>query len=174
MGRNLVRRAGGSAARIVRDVVVNGVAASGAIPPRLRYLIYRGYGIDTRTWSINPGTFFGGNRIQIGSGTFINYRCFFDNAAPIYIGSACQIGMSVTILTGTHEVGGPERRAGDACAMPVHIGDGCWLGARSLIMPGVTVGDGCVIAAGAVVIRDCEPNGMYAGVPAKRVKDLAL
>ena len=52
----------------------------------------------------------------------------------------------------------------------VHIGDRCWLGARAMIMPGVTIGDGTIIGAGSVVTKDCEPDALYVGVPAHRVR----
>jgi maltose O-acetyltransferase len=48
-----------------------------------------------------------------------------------------------------------------------------WMGARVTVLPGVTVGDGCVIAAGAVVTKDCEPGGVYAGLPARRIRSVA-
>lgn len=50
--------------------------------------------------------------------------------------------------------------------------DGCWLGGNVTVLPGVTIGRGCVIAAGAVVTKSCDPNGLYAGVPARRIRDL--
>lgn len=56
--------------------------------------------------------------------------------------------------------------------MTTTVGDGCWIGANATILPGVTVAPGCVIAAGAVVTKDTEPDGLYAGVPARRVRDL--
>ena len=52
------------------------------------------------------------------------------------------------------------------------IGDGSWLGQNVSVIAGVTIGAGCMIAAGAVVVSDCEPNGLYAGVPARRIKNL--
>jgi maltose O-acetyltransferase len=55
---------------------------------------------------------------------------------------------------------------------PVRIGSGCWLGAGVIIVPGVEVGAGCVIAAGAVVASDLPANGLYGGVPARRIDDL--
>lgn len=57
-------------------------------------------------------------------------------------------------------------------ALPIAVGDGVWIGARSVILPGATIGDGAVIAAGAVVTGNVEPNALYGGVPAKRIKDL--
>ena len=54
---------------------------------------------------------------------------------------------------------------------PIIVGDGCWIGANSLIMPGVTIGNGVVIAAGSVVTKDCESDCLYGGVPAKKIKE---
>jgi acetyltransferase-like isoleucine patch superfamily enzyme len=76
------------------------------------------------------------------------------------------------VLTSTHAIGPHHARLGDWRYLPVTIGAGCWIAARSVIMPGVTIGDGCIVAAGAVVLEDCEPDGLYAGVPARRIRDL--
>ncbi|WP_060664555.1 DapH/DapD/GlmU-related protein [Bacillus sp. CHD6a] len=80
--------------------------------------------------------------------------------------------MEVLFCTSTHEFGTCERRAGKPYGKPIKIGNGCWVGARVTILPGVTIGDGCIIAAGSVVTKDCESNSLYSGVPAKRVKGL--
>lgn len=76
------------------------------------------------------------------------------------------------ICTTTHYIGDENKRAGNSLRKPITIGRGCWIGTRSIILPGVTIGDGCIIAAGSVVNKDCEPNGLYAGCPAKRIKNL--
>ena len=76
------------------------------------------------------------------------------------------------LTTSHHEIGPPERRSGTARPRSIVIERGVWLGARVLVLPGVTVGPGCVIAAGAVVNRDCAPHGLYAGVPARRIREL--
>jgi maltose O-acetyltransferase len=110
--------------------------------------------------------------VAIGRNTFVNYGCFFDSLDRITVGNDCALGAQVTLLTSTHRMGGAARRAGDLVSRPIAIGDGCWLGARATVLPGVSVGRGCIIAAGALVVRDCEPNGLYAGVPAARIKDL--
>jgi len=68
---------------------------------------------------------------------------------------------------------GPSRqRAGENIEAPIVIGDGSWLGQNVSVIAGVTIGAGCMIAAGAGVGSDCEPNGLYAGVPARRIKNL--
>src|SRR2546425_10813446 len=68
------------------------------------------------------------------------------------------------LCTSAHRPGTSQRRAGRFVAEPIVIGDGVWIGTRAMLLPGVTVADGCVVAAGAVVAQDCEANGLYAGV----------
>jgi len=86
---------------------------------------------------------------------------------PVRIGSHCDIGPGVMLVTGSHFLGESKRRAGNGFAEPIVIGNGCWIGARSLILGGVTVGDSCVIAAGSVVIPGEYPSHvLLSGVPA--------
>lgn len=92
----------------------------------------------------------------------------------ITIGNNCFIAMNCVLTTSTHEIGDSKRRAGNNRLLPIIIEDGCWLGTNVTVLPGVTIGRGCIIAAGAVVTKNCEPNGMYAGVPARRIKDLPV
>lgn len=86
--------------------------------------------------------------------------------APVVIGERCDIGPGVEFIPGGHIIGNSSRRAGGGTAHPISIGNGCWLGARSIILGGVKIGDGCVVAAGAVVTHDVPPNSLVAGVPA--------
>ncbi|QST01989.1 acyltransferase [Pontibacillus sp. ALD_SL1] len=158
--------------RIVHDTIVNWIGGSFLVPPPLRYVIYRVAGLKTNTVRIRPNCLFNGPNIYIGKGTFINYKCYFDNAAGIKIGKNCAFGMEVLLCTSTHDIGNSLKRAGETVQLPIEIGDGCWIGARANILPGVKIGDGCIIAAGSLVTKDCEPNGLYAGLPAKRIRDL--
>ncbi|MDB5918113.1 MAG: hypothetical protein JWR40_2347 [Massilia sp.] len=158
--------------RIWREFFINSIAASSLLVNPARAALMRVYGIQVHTTSIRSGSYFGGRDISIGSGTKVNYRCFFDGAAPIRIGAHCGIGMEVMFCTSSHKIGPAFERAGAVSPGPITVGDGCWIGARAVIMPGVTVGSGCVIATGAVVNKNCEPNGLYAGVPARRIKEL--
>jgi maltose O-acetyltransferase len=130
-------------------------------------------GIDAQRSTINAAGHFGGRNISIGKGAFINYGLFIDNTDRVTIGNDCSLGPNVTILTGTHEIGPSTKRAGTDRGLPVHIGDGSWLGANVTVLPGVTIGTGAMIAAGAVVTKDCEPNGLYAGVPARKIRNLS-
>lgn len=157
--------------RILRDVLLNSLLATGAIPNRFRARILAHVGFTVADdVTIAPGCFFGGTNIKIGARTRINRDCFFDNAERIEIGSDCSIGFQVTFITSSHEIGELQRRAAASAAAPIRIEDGAWLGARTILMPGVTVGRGAVVGAGAVVTQDLDSNGLYVGSPARLVK----
>lgn len=158
--------------RLGRDLFVNLIIASALIPRGARWRLLRAYGMKVEPSTISPGVWFGGPRVTIGRGTFVSYGCLFDAAARIEIGRNCDVAMRVAFVTGSHEMGTHSRRAGKSTARPIFIGDGCWIGARAMILPGVSVGAGTVIAAGSVVAADCEPNGLYGGVPARKIRSL--
>ena len=101
-----------------------------------------------------------------------NHGVFFDLAAPTTIGQRCDIGFAVMFITSSHVLADRGRRAGAPAPAPISVGDGVWIGARVTLLPGTQIGEGCVIAAGAVVRGVCEPGGLYAGVPARRVREL--
>ena len=151
---------------------VNVLAASPFLRGTLRERLYKSGGIDVNGTEIRPGAWFFSSSITFGAGGMVNSDCYFENREPITIGARCFFGPGVFVGTSTHAVGGPSQRAGDYIGGPVVIADGCWIGARAVILPGVTISAGCVIAAGAVVTHDTEPNGLYAGVPAVRKRDL--
>ncbi|MFZ0384415.1 MAG: acyltransferase [Solirubrobacteraceae bacterium] len=157
-----------------RDLVVNTLAAQHWFPPRLRYRVLRWYGIDVASNSLTAGScFFGSAQVTIGDGTFLNVGCFLDGAGAIRIGERCNIGMEAMLCTSHHEVGPSERRAElPTEGRDVEIGNGCWLGARVTVLPGVRIAPGCVIAAGSLVTKHTDPDGLYAGAPAVRVRDL--
>lgn len=153
-------------------LLTNVVAASYLLhmPQRIRLLSQLGLEIETE-WVL-PGCYFFSSDVSIGANTWINHRCYFDSRAPIRIGNGCDVAMEVMFCTSSHEPGPPTKRAGAAYNDPIVVEDGCWLGTRSVVLPGVTIGEGCVIGSGAVVRADCEPHGFYAGVPARRIRDL--
>jgi maltose O-acetyltransferase len=155
-----------------RETIVNGLVAQPIVPVGIRWKVISALGIKLDRSTIGPHVWFGGHSITIGEGSYISYRCSLDNSAPIAIGKRCDIGMDVSFVTSTHEIGPSERRAGTASGKPITVGDGAWIGARATILPGVTIGDGSIIAAGAVVTKDVKPNSLYKGVPAEWVRDL--
>ena len=129
-------------------------------------------GNDIKTNQINPGCFIGGNRLKVGKGSFISYNNFFDLSDDITIGNNVHIAMRCLFITSLHEMGDKDRRAGKIEHKPISIGDGCWIGGNVTILPGVKIGKGTIIAAGAVVTKNCESNSLYAGVPAHKIKNL--
>ncbi|MFC4639985.1 DapH/DapD/GlmU-related protein [Deinococcus hohokamensis] len=109
-----------------------------------------------------------GENVWVGAFTFIGGN----PSAHVQIGNNVDIAPKVTIITGTHQLGTPQQRAGLGETRGVIINDGVWIGAGSLILPGVSIGGGSVIAAGSVVNRDVPENVLVAGVPARVIKDL--
>ncbi len=114
----------------------------------------------------------GGNDypLIIGNNVFINQRCLVRK--NVIIGDNVSIGQGVSLITDSHEIGDSNKRAGKPIFPQIKINNGVWIGANSTILGGVTIGEGCIIGAGSVVNKDCEPNSLYAGVPAKFIKKL--
>lgn len=139
--------------------------------PRLIGFLGASIASDVR---IRGGGRFEGGRITVGEGCFINRGCYFDATGPIRIGRNVTVGHGVALVTASHAVGGPHARAGAVTARHVNVGDGVWIGANAIILPGVTIGAGSIIAAGAVVTRDVPGNVLVAGNPAVVKKELAL
>jgi maltose O-acetyltransferase len=106
------------------------------------------------------------SNLEIGEMTFINVGCSFELSNRIVVGDHVALGHEVRILTSTHDLGPRSQRAGGLTTAPVSIQRGAWVGSRTLILPGVTIGAGAVIAAGSVVSRDVAPNTLVGGVPA--------
>lgn len=109
-----------------------------------------------------------GKNIRLGQRVFINSGCRFQDQGGIIIGDDTLIGHQVVIATLNHDAD-PDRR-GDLLPAAVRIGNKVWVGANATILPGVSVGDGAIIAAGAVVTRDVPARAVVGGVPAKLLK----
>ncbi len=99
--------------------------------------------------------------VRLGSNVFINTDCYLDNSDIIEIGDEVCIGPHVKIYTSNHRPGTPERRAGGYFRKPVSIGAGTWVRANVVILPGVAIGDGCIIAAGSTIFKDVPPHHFY-------------
>ena len=115
-------------------------------------------------------TILGTESLSIGENTWIGPQVFISASADISIGSNVDIAPRAYIGTGTHEIDpvGPHS-AGAGKAISIVIKDGVWLGAGALILPGVTIGQKAVVAAGAVVATDVDARTIVAGVPAKPI-----
>jgi acetyltransferase-like isoleucine patch superfamily enzyme len=111
-----------------------------------------------------------GKNLTIGKRVFINSGCKFQDQGGITIGDDVLIGHNVVIATLNHSFD-PEHR-GDLEPRPVKIGNKVWIGANATILPGIKIGDGAIIAAGAVVTNDVAPLTVVGGVPAKLIKSV--
>ncbi|BHH82929.1 acyltransferase [Desulforhopalus sp. 52FAK] len=111
------------------------------------------------------------NTMAIGEGTWIGQQCFFHSAGGIKIGRDVGIGPGVKIISSEHEhsTKGPILHAPIKFS-PVNIEDDCDIGVGAIIMPGVTIGEGTQIGAGAVVTKDISPYSIATGVPARVTK----
>ncbi len=107
-----------------------------------------------------------GEYTHLGKGTFVNHGCYFMDGGTIHIGENVFIGPFCGFYTASHPLSYIDRNKGYEKALPIIIKDHCWIGAHVSIMQGVTIGCGCVIAAGSVVIHDVPDHCMVAGVPA--------
>lgn len=105
-----------------------------------------------------------GKNIHIGKQVFINMGCKFQDQGGIYIGDGALIGHNVVLATLNHAKSPKDR--GTMIPAPIHIGKHVWIGSNSTILPGVTIGDGAIVAAGAVVPKDVPENAIVGGVPA--------
>lgn len=120
---------------------------------------------------IRPGVYFGrGSQIFIGDNSMIGADSIVGSAADVIIGDDVLMGPQVLIYTSNHGTrAGTPMRQQELEIAPVRIGNDVWIGARCIILPGVTIHDGAVIAAGAVVTKDVPANTIVAGVPAKPI-----
>lgn len=105
-------------------------------------------------------------KIHIGNGSIIGDDNMLDGRGEIEIGENVNLSSQVRIWTGQHDVNGPdfEYQSGK-----VKIGDRVWISGNTTILPGVTIGEGSVVASGAVVTKDIEPYTIYGGIPAKKI-----
>ena len=109
-----------------------------------------------------------GKNITIGKDVFINSGCHFQDQGGITIGDGALIGHNVVLATINHDLAPSENRKNHYA--PIKIGSHVWIGSNATVLPGVTVGDWAVIAAGAVVTQDVPALTVVGGVPAKVLK----
>lgn len=126
-----------------------------------------------------------GQHITIGPDSFVNVNCVFLDAAAIRIGANVLIGPSVQLLTVSHPLAAADRvvpfsqrRPGHAPyrthARPITIGDNVWIGAGSIVLPGVTIGENTVIGASSLVTSDVPPDCLAFGQPCRVQRNLQL
>ncbi len=112
-------------------------------------------------------------RLSVGEGCLIAMGVTLGLDGPITLGRNVSVSPSATLYTATHGLGfGSQRMNFAVAARPIVVEDGVWIGMQSLILPGVTLGQGCVVSAGSVVTENVPPNTLVAGNPATVQKQL--
>mgnify|MGYP001069470586 CR=1 FL=1 len=124
-----------------------------------------------------------GRNIYLGNNVSVNMNCTFVDCNKITIGNHVLIASNVQLYTATHPVEHSQRLTPDwqpesgqyfcrTCALPIEIGDGCWLGGGVIVLPGVTIGPGSVIGAGSVVTKDIPENSLAVGNPCRVIRKI--
>lgn len=110
-----------------------------------------------------------GANLHLARGVYINAFCTVLDTARVEIGARSLLGPGVHIYCADHHHERAGREKGLERALPVRIGAEVWVGGRAVILPGTTIGDGAIVAAGAVVTKDVAPGAKVAGVPARPI-----
>jgi maltose O-acetyltransferase len=156
-------------ARHLPDSPLPGSAVSMRIRRGLAGKIFKRVGLDTK---VHSSVYFGsGVNVELGDFSSLNHGAWISN--DTVIGRDVMMGPYVMMLSGSHnferldipmrEQGAPDRR-------PIIIGDDVWIGAKTIILPGVCVGSHSIIGAGSVVTKDVAPYSIIGGSPAKLIK----
>ena len=109
-----------------------------------------------------------GKNITIGKNVFINSGCHFQDQGGVWIGDDVLIGHNVVFATINHDLEAKNNRKNHY--KPITVKDHVWIGSNVTVLPGVTIGEWAVAAAGAVITKDVEPYTVVGGVPAKFIK----
>lgn len=138
-------------------------------------------GVGPGVWIEPPFFCDYGAHIYVGANTFVNANCVFLDSAEIRIGANVLIGPGVQLLTVTHPLPAADRIVPDpdassapyrTYARPISISDGVWLGAGTIVLPGVSIGANATVGAGSVVTKDVPPNTLAFGSPCRVQREL--
>lgn len=123
-----------------------------------------------------------GENTYFGKNVYFNFNLVILDVCPVYIGNNCFFGPNISILTALHSLVASERElyfdeekgyvTDREYGAPITIGNDCWFGGNVTILPGVTIHDNVVVGAGSVVTHDLESGWVYAGNPAKNIKEI--
>jgi putative colanic acid biosynthesis acetyltransferase WcaF len=107
-------------------------------------------------------------RLVVGDFVWLGENCWIDNVALVTIESHACLSQDVYLCTGNHDWSSPSFQLKDTA---IHVGEGCWIAARSMVGPGAILGRGAVLCLGSVASRSLEPMTIYAGNPAQPIKE---
>ncbi|MBE5991354.1 MAG: sugar O-acetyltransferase [Paenibacillaceae bacterium] len=128
------------------------------------------FGKEMKVWIEPPFYCCYGTNIMIGDDSYINFNCHFVDDGKIIIGKKVMFGPGVTIATVGHPIR-PDMRE-YMYSQPVVIEDNCWIGAGTIICPGITIGENSVIGAGSVVTKDVPQNSVAVGNPCRVIREI--
>ena len=114
----------------------------------------------------------GGKHVHFGNRVYANFNLTLVDDTHIYVGDCTKFGPNVTVDTATHPIMPALREKGCQYNLPIRIGKNCWIGAGSIILPGVTIGDNTVIGAGSIVTHDIPANVVAYGSPCKVAREI--
>lgn len=123
-------------------------------------------------WINQPITLAVGSTVTIGDGTYINSGLTLIDDYNVTIGKGCLFGTNVTLCTTGHPIDPEERAKGGMYSFPITIGDGAWIGAGAIVLPGVTIGKYAVIGAGSVVTKDIPDYTVAVGNPCRPMRKI--
>jgi acetyltransferase-like isoleucine patch superfamily enzyme len=147
---------------------LNASTSSDQFRDRLSDII--GSKIDKSTTIFAPFYTNFGRFISIGKNVFINHACSFLDMGGITIGDNVLIGPKVNLVSENHPIDPSQRNS--LIGKPIIIKNNAWIGASATILPGITVGENSIVAAGAIVTKDVPDNTIVAGNPAKQIKNI--
>ena len=146
-----------------------------SIKGKLRVELFRGASLKIGKFLMSRGPLYikctENASVKIGDGVFFNHNCSITAAESIEIDDKCNFANNLVIVDHDHKLGANGVESG-LVAKGVKIGNNVWCGASVTILKGVNIGDGAVVAAGAVVTCDIPPREVWGGVPAKLIKKL--
>ncbi len=157
-------------ARTIQLCVEMNATATSVDQVRTRLSDIIGTEVDPSTTVFPPFYTNFGRSIRLGKNVFINHNCSFLDIGGITVEDDVQIGPSVNLTSENHPLDPADRKT--VLPKQIVVKRNAWIGAGATILPGVTIGENSIVAAGAVVSRDVPPNTVVAGVPAKVVKSL--
>ncbi len=114
----------------------------------------------------------GGRHVRLGNNVYANFGLTLVDDGEITIGDSCMFGPNVVLATAGHPICPALRRRVYQFNMPIRIGNNVWIGAGSVVVPGVTIGDNTVIGAGSVVTKDIPANVVAVGNPCRVLREI--
>ena len=114
-----------------------------------------------------------GYNIHVGENFYAGYNCTILDMAEVRIGDNCLIAPNVGLYAAGHNIN-PVNRHKTGFAKPITIGNNVWIGGHCVIVGGIKIGDNSIIAAGSIVTKDVPENAIFAGNPAKKIKDIDI